>query len=303
MQYNYVPLQIGLALDWISPRGAGFSAIRAAILAEQNVLFLNLLENLIYEYSKQEKAEFYLRAGMPIKHIFLPYLAVREKIHLPLKKYMLHVEPGALLQVSNGFSLEASIPLAVWGNTRRGFGFYFGLHSDFSFGKESKKDVYKTSTIIWDVHEVSNKEYKIFCEETGCEIPEKAKIMELEDYPILHISLKDAIAYAKWAKKRLPTAEEWKTLAATYSNSNFDSFCEVRKLKKVYEGRMINGIRNFVGNTAIWISPENENTNVARFAGTSYEDSFEICKKKAALTDISSPNGNEFIGIRLVRDY
>jgi hypothetical protein len=298
MQYNYFPLQIGIALDWISPRGSGFSAIRAAILAEQNVLFLNLLENLIYEYSKQETAEFYLRIGFPVKHIFLPYLAVREKIHLPLKSYMLHAEPGALLQVSNGFSLEASIPFAILGNAKRGFGFYFGLHWDFSFGKESKRDVRKTSTVIWDVNEVSNKEYKKFCEETGREIPAKAKIKELEDYPVLHISLKNAIAYSKWARKRLPTAEEWKTLAAAYSN--FDDFCEIRKLKKVYEGHIINGVRNFAGNAAIWLLPENETASVASFAGSSYGDSFETCKKKAVLTDISSPEGNELVGIRLV---
>jgi hypothetical protein len=303
MQYNYFPLQIGIALDWISPRGSGFSAIRAAILAEQNVLFLNLLENLIYEYSKQEKAEFYLRVGMPVKHIFLPYLAVREKIHLPLKSYMFYAEPGALLQVSNGFSLEISIPLALLGNAKKGFGFYFGLHSDFSFGKESKRDSYKTSAIIWDVNEVSNGEYKKFCEETGREIPAKAKVKEFEDYPILHISLKEAIAYSKWAKKRLPTAEEWKMLAAAYSDSNFDSFCETGKLKKVYEGHIINGIRNFAGNAAIWLLPENEKASVASFAGSSFEDSSETCKKKAALIDISSPDGNGFIGIRLVRDY
>ncbi len=303
LQYNYFPLQIGLALDWISPRGSGFSAIRAAILAEQNVLFLNLLENLIYEYSKQEKAEFYLRVGMPIEHIFLPYLAVREKIHLPLKSFMFYAEPGALLQVSNGFSLEISIPLAILGNAKKGFGFYFGLHSDFSFGKESKRDVHKTSKIIWDVNEVSNVEYKKFCEETGCEIPAKAKIKELEDYPVLHINLKDALAYAKWAKKRLPTAEEWKTLAATYSNSNFDSLCEIRKLKKVYEGPIINGVRNFAGNAAIWLMQENESASVASFAGSSYDDSFETCKKKAVLTDLSSQSGSEVVGIRLVREY
>jgi len=287
MQYNYFPLQIGMALDWISPRGEGFSAIRLAILAEQNILFLNLLENLIYEYSRPEKADFYLRAGLPIKHIFLPYLAVRKN----------YLEPGALLQVSNGVSLEISIPIAL----QKSFGFYFGLHSDFSFGKESKRDNRKTSAIIWDVNEVSNGEYKKFCEETGCKIPEKTK--ELEDYPVLNIGLKDAMAYAKWAKKRLPTAEEWKMFAATYSTSNFDSFCEIRKLKKVYEGPIINGLRNFAGNAATWLLPENENASVASFAGSSYRDSFETCRKKAMLTDLSAPSGNEFIGIRLVRDY
>jgi hypothetical protein len=87
------------------------------------------------------------------------------------------------------------------------------------------------------------------------------------------------------------------------SYSNFDVFCENPQLKKVYEGNIINGIRNFAGNTAIWLLPENENASIATFAGSSYSDSPEICKKKAKLTDISSPHGNEFIGIRLVKDY
>jgi hypothetical protein len=293
LQYNYFPLNTGIAADWISPRGSGYSAIRIALLAEQNIWILNLLENMVYEYSKQDKAEFYLRFGMPIQHIFLPYLAFREKIHLPLKSHLLSLEPGALLQAGNRFSLEIAIPLAFIGeNSNKGFGFYFGIHTDFSFGKKTKKDDYKTG-IIWDVNEVSNREYRKFCEEIGCN-------MNNDDYPVLAVSLNDAIAYSKYVHKRLPTAEEWKRAAAAYSN--FDNACENPKLKKVNEGQIVNGIRNFAGNTAIWLLPENGNSSIAKFAGSSYGDSPEACKRKAALVDISSPSGSEFIGIRLVRD-
>jgi hypothetical protein len=302
MQYNYFPLQTAIALDWISPRGSGFSSIRAVILTEQNIMFLNLLGNLVYEYSKQDKIEVYLRLGMPVKHVFLPYLAAREKIHLPLKSHLFFAEPGALLQVSNGLSLELSIPLALISkNANRGFGFYFGVHWDFPFHKKKRKEERKP-TVIWDVSEVSNRECRKFCEETGCEIPAMAKMEEYGDAPVLSVSLKDAIAYSKWAKKRLPKAEEWKVLAASYSN--FDDFCkDSPKLEKVNEGRIVNGIRHFAGNAAIWLLPENEDSNIAAFAGSSYKDSKEACKNKATLIDISSPSGSEFIGIRLVRDY
>jgi hypothetical protein len=300
LQYNYLPLQIGMAADWQSPRGSGYSAIRVALLAEQNTWGLNLLENLVYEYSKQDKAEFYIRLGMPIAHIFLPYLAFREKIHLPLKSHLFSLEPGVLLQTGNKFSLEVSIPLALVGEkANRGFGFYFGIHADFSFGKKTKRDNYKAG-IIWDVNEVSNREYRKFCEEMDCEIPVLAKNRDYDDYPVLSVNLNDAVAYSKWAKKRLPTAEEWKKAAAAYSN--FNDVCENPKLKKVYEGQVINGIRNFAGNAAVWLLPESENISIAKFAGSSYGDSSEACKRKAALTDISSPNGSEFIGIRLVND-
>jgi len=301
-QYNYSPLQIGMAVDWISPRGSGYSAIRTALLAEQNVWIFNLLENAVYEYSKQNRAEFYLRTGVPIKHIFLPYLALREKISLPVKSHLFFVEPGAMLQAGNRFSLEIAIPLALLGEKEgRGFGIHFGIHTDFAFHKETKKNDYKMNSVIWDIHEVSNKEYRKFCEETNREIPALAKNRDYDDYPVLSVSLKDAIAYAKWAKKRLPTAEEWKKVATSYSN--FDDVCESPKLKKVHDGQLVNGIRNFAGNVAIWLSPENENASIADFAGSSYGDLPEACKRKSTLTDISSPKGSEFIGIRLVRDF
>jgi len=301
-QYNYSPLQMGMAVDWISPRGSGYSAIRTALLAEQNVWIFNLLENAVYEYSKQDKAEFYLRSGVPIKHVFLPYLALREKISLPVKSHLFSVEPGALLQLGNRFSLEIAIPLAILGEKEgRGFGFYFGVHADFAFHKKVNRNDYKINSVIWDVNEVSNREYRKFCEETGREIPVLAKNRDYDDYPVLSVSLKDAVAYSKWAKKRLPTAEEWKRAATAYSN--FDDVCESHKLKKVHEGPIVNGMRNFAGNAAIWLLPENENTSIAGFAGSSYGDSPEACKRKSALTDISSPKGSEFIGIRLVRDF
>jgi hypothetical protein len=301
MQYNFFPLQAALAVDWMNPRGSGYSAIRAALLAEQNLWYFNLLENAVYEYSKRDKAEFYLRLGAPVKHIFLPYLALREKIQLPFDGHLFSAEPGALLQVANRVSLEISVPITLIGkDSSKGFGFYFGIHADFAFEKNAKKDE-RTATVIWDVHEVSNREYREFCEETGREIPVRSKNRNYDDYPVLSVSLKDAIAYSKWAKKRLPTAEEWKRAAAAHSN--FDDVCKNPKLKKINEGELINGMRNFAGNAAIWLLPENENANIANFAGSSYSDSPEACKKKSALTDISSPSGSEFIGIRLVREF
>ncbi|MCL2101446.1 MAG: formylglycine-generating enzyme family protein [Fibromonadales bacterium] len=299
LQYNYFPLQIGFAADWISPRGSGYSAIRAAILAEQNIWIFNLLENIVYEYSKQDKAEFYLRAGLPVKHIFMPYLALREKMSLPVESHLFSLEPGALLQAGNRFSLEISVPVDLIGkNEDKGFGFYFGIHGDFAFGKTKKNN--RAANVIWDVNAVSNREYRKFCEETGCEIPPLARNRDYDDYPVVSISLKDAIAYSKWARKRLPTAEEWKKAVSAYSN--FDDVCESPKLKKANEGQLANGMRNFAGNIAIWLLPENENASVAYFAGSSHRDSPEACKRKSALTDISSPRGSEFVGIRLVRD-
>jgi len=266
LQYNYLPLNFGIAADWISPRGSGYSAIKVALLAEQNIWILNSLENLIYEYSKQDDVDFYLRVGMPIQRVFMPYIALRKN----------SLEPGALLQTGNRVSLEIAIPLTL----DKTFGFYFGVHADFAFGKKAKKE----DRIIWDVNEVSNRELR------GLN----------DDYPARSVSLKEAMAYSKRVNKRLPTAQEWKRAATAYRN--FDDACKNPKLKKTDEGRVVNGMRNFAGNAAVWLLPENENASVAKFAGSSYGDSPEACERKAALTDISSQNGSEYIGIRLVKD-
>ncbi|MCP4700412.1 MAG: formylglycine-generating enzyme family protein, partial [Gammaproteobacteria bacterium] len=64
-----------------------------------------------------------------------------------------------------------------------------------------------------DREAVSNAEYEAFCAAAdharpghwaGSKIPERA-----ENLPVVNISLEDAKAYARWAGKELPTAQEW----------------------------------------------------------------------------------------------
>lgn len=93
---------------------------------------------------------------------------------------------------------------------------YFTMGNKESLSTEEKPvhQVYLKGYLI-DKYEVSNSDYEKFLQEAGRPIPKYwyDERFNGPDQPVVGVSWEDAAAYAKWAKKRLPSEAEWEKAA------------------------------------------------------------------------------------------
>ena len=76
----------------------------------------------------------------------------------------------------------------------------------------TKKETAIVPAFYMDQTEVTNEEYAKFCQATNRPLP-KDFPKDRSEYPVVNVTIVDAMAFAKWAGKRLPDALEWEKAA------------------------------------------------------------------------------------------
>ena len=167
---------------------------------------------------------------------------------------------------------------------------------------------------------VTNAEYKVFVDATKADFPphwrQGKSLPGSENHPVTQVTWFDAVAYAKWAGKRLPIGPEWEKAARGTDGRIYpwgDPFDKTRlnsgdggPLKTVPVGQYSPqgdspyGIVDMSGNVYEWTNDGNEVLTMGLRGGSWLDGRDEA--RTFAVRKHTPRRKNDFIGFRCVMD-
>lgn len=149
-----------------------------------------------------------------------------------IDEYIVAIKPGTARKISISKKTPANV-----GNTQgmvripEGKFVFHESHGDafIPYPKENIDSLFDMPSFFMDKHPVTNSAFNNFIKSSGYRPTDTSRFLKhwidgkipagLENHPVIYVSYEDALAYAGWAGKRLPTEIEWQYAAQT-SNLN-----------------------------------------------------------------------------------
>ncbi len=198
----------------------------------------------------------------------------------------------------------------------------FGYHPSWIDHESPQREVYLPAYLI-DQYPVTNEQYHVFCKQTGH--PPRAywtggtPPSDLLDHPVSMVTHPDALAYAEWAGKKLPTEEQWEKAARGTEGNMFpwgnefdqDACCWNRigenglrtdPVDAHPSGASPYGVMDMAGNLFEWCV-DGPSPNNAFLKGGSWMTTEIIDLRSAARGNSGrTNNGGNFYGFRCVKE-